>query len=226
MIYFDTFLLAFSALFTIVNPVGASLIFSQVTSDRDRKERLALARNIALYSLILLVISILLGQSILSFFGITLNALRIAGGLVIAIRAWGLLHAPESNEARKQKQANQTGHLDQDTLPSWKEIVFFPLTMPFTVGPGSISVAITLSTVRPAHTSGLGFYGTLVLASLCVSIFIWAFYSYADRIVSSLGVTGARIISRTTALILLCIGVQILAAGVQGFIEPMLKQAH
>ncbi|MBB2201804.1 MarC family protein [Gluconacetobacter tumulisoli] len=210
----DTFLLAFPALFSIVNPLGAALIFTQVTAGRTRSECLALARAVAFYSACLLIASIWIGSAILAFFGITIDSLRIAGGLVVAVRAWALLQAPEEAAARKEKQARQDGR----TLaaPSWTEMAFFPMTMPFTVGPGTISVAIALSAARPASAGSILFYVALSLAAVVVAATIWLAYAYADRLMTFLGVTGARIVSRLAALILLCIGVQILSAGIEG----------
>ena len=90
------FLLAFPALFSIVNPLGASLTFHQVTE--GRADRHILAWRIALYALLILLGSLLLGSYILGFFGVSLGALRVAGGLVVAIRAWSLLMDPQVQE--------------------------------------------------------------------------------------------------------------------------------
>ena len=100
-----SFLLAFSALFSIVNPFGGAIIYSQVTADRSHADRVALAWRIAAYSAVVMLTALWAGAPILSFFGISLAALRIAGGLVVAARAWELLLGPEQQEDRKQEQA-------------------------------------------------------------------------------------------------------------------------
>ena len=110
------FLLAFPALFSIVNPVGGALIFDAATSGRSREDKRALAFRIGLYALVVLLTSLWLGAYVLNFFGISLNALRIAGGLVVAVQAWGLLMQAEVHEARKAHRQN---------LPS------MPKTLPF-----------------------------------------------------------------------------------------------
>jgi multiple antibiotic resistance protein len=220
----DTFLLAFPALFSIVNPIGASLIFTQVTAGRARSESLALARTVALYSACLLIASIWIGSAILSFFGITIDSLRIAGGLVVAVRAWALLQAPEAAAARKEQQALQGGRTV--AVPRWTEMAFFPMTMPFTVGPGTISVAIALSAARPASPAWVAFYLALSLAAAGVAGTVWLAYAYADRLMVLLGVTGARIVSRLAALILLCIGVQILSGGIEGLTLTIVRAAN
>ncbi len=142
---FASFLLAFSALFSIVNPLGGALIYSQVTAQRPRAERVALAWRVAFYSAIVLLAALLAGAPLLGFFGISLSALRIAGGLVVAAHAWELLSVPEHQETRKTAQAAPADRAD--------DVAFFPLTMPFTTGPGTIAVAIALS----ASSSGEGF---------------------------------------------------------------------
>jgi len=218
-----SFLLAFPALFSIVNPIGAALIFAQATSDRTRAECVALARMVAFYSFLLLVVSIMLGSAVLAFFGITIDALRVAGGLVVAVRAWALLQAPETVEARKEEQALQGGKTA--AAESWREMAFFPLAMPFTVGPGSMSVAIALSSQRPAGDTFAGFFAGLMLASAVIAVVILVAYVYAERLVSLLGQTGARIVSRLAALILLCIGVQILATGIEGIVLSTVRSA-
>ncbi|WP_342628945.1 MarC family protein [Nguyenibacter vanlangensis] len=219
----NTFLLAFPALFSIVNPLGAALIFTQVTEGRPRSESRALARAVALYSASLLIASIWIGSAILAFFGITIDSLRIAGGLVVAVRAWALLQAPEAAAARKEQQALQGGRTA--AAPSWTEMAFFPMTMPFTVGPGTISVAIALSAARPTDGDWPAFYVALSVAAIVVAATIWLAYAYAERLMALLGVTGARIVSRLAALILLCIGVQILSSGIKGLALGIVRAA-
>ncbi len=138
----ETFLLTFSGLFSIVNPFGAALIFSQVTPDRTHAERADLARRIAVYSAIIMLVALWGGAYVLGFFGITVPALRIAGGLVVAASAWSLLFHNERHEESKQQQA-RSAEGDDDA------IAFFPLTMPFTAGPGTIAVAIAIGSNFP-----------------------------------------------------------------------------
>jgi multiple antibiotic resistance protein len=214
----NSFLLAFPALFSIVNPIGSSLTFGRVTADRTHGDRLRLARRIAFYALLMLVGSLCLGSYILTFMGISLGALRIAGGLVVATRAWELLTAPDQQSARKDAQAESA---DEDK--PIEDIAFFPLTMPFTTGPGTISVAITLGSGRPAGGFELiGFFAGSILACASVALMVWGTYSSADHLMGRLGSTGTRIVTRLVAFLLLCVGVQILCTGVHDLLLPML----
>ncbi|GAN53892.1 MarC family protein [Tanticharoenia sakaeratensis] len=215
------FLLAFPALFSIVNPLGAALIFAQATLGRSRRECVTLARLVALNSFIILIVSIWFGEWILGFFGITIDALRVTGGLVVAVRAWALLQEPEEIEARKERQALQEGRTT--ATADLRQTAFFPLAMPFTVGPGSISVAIALSSERPASDPMPSYYIGLTLASTAIAFVVAGVYAYADRVVAMLGSTGTRIVSRLAALILLCIGIQILFSGLHGFVLDLAR---
>jgi len=213
------FLLAFPALFSIVNPVGASLIFHQAMAGRTREERRKLARQIGFYAFLVLLGSLLLGGYILNFFGVSLGALRVAGGLVVAIRAWGLLMDPQENEDRK---ASQT-----EPAQSHEDVAFFPLTMPFTTGPGSISVAIALSSQRPTEGSAVApFFIGAGLAAALVAIMVWGLYSASGRVMRLLGPAGARVLSRLVAFLLLCIGVQIIASGAENLVVRFLAAHH
>lgn len=210
------FLLAFPALFSIVNPIGASLIFNEVTSGYSREDRAKLATRISLYALLVLLGSLWLGSYILNFFGISLGALRVAGGLVVAIRAWGMLMAPEALEDRKAGDAAMAKGSPDD-------VAFFPLTMPFTTGPGSISVAVALSSQRPVDGPGTAsFFIGASLAALCMAAVVWLSYRSADRMMKLIGTAGARVMSRLVALLLLCIGVQIISTGLESLITPLL----
>jgi multiple antibiotic resistance protein len=202
------FLLAFPALFSIVNPIGGALIFLEVTAARTLAERASLARRVGLYSTLIMLGALWGGSFILRFFGITLGALRIAGGIAVALNAWSLLSAPERHEERKQKQA-------EPAAASVEEIAFFPLTMPFTTGPGTIAVAITLGGERPhGAINALWYLGGVSLAVLTLAVVIWFAYNSAGYLMRLLGTNGARILMRMTAFLLLCIGIQIIISGV------------
>lgn len=214
---FDSFLLAFTALFSIVNPIAMALIFSQVTAERSARERARLAGLVGVYSAVVMLTALWAGAYVLNFFGISLAALRIAGGFVVAERAWALLTAPEAHEARKQEQAAPAGNVE--------ESAFFPLTMPFTTGPGTISVAIALGATRPAESGALGaFFLGVSAAALAISVLIWLSYRSADQLVALLGPTRARVLTRLFAFLLFCVGVQILLNGITDAIGPLLAQ--
>lgn len=217
----QSFLLALPALFSIVNPLGGALIFAEVTGRRTHAERALLARRIGLYASVVMLVSLWAGAALLAFFGITLAALRIAGGLVVAAQAWRLLAVPEEREARKAAQAEPAR--GQEVAGSLDEIAFFPLTLPFTTGPGTISVAIALGAARPE--SGPGHWGFLAGASaaaLAIALAVRVAYASADRVVERIGHARARVLGRLSAFLLLCVGTQITLTGVTDVLGPLL----
>jgi len=153
---------------------------------------------------------------VLEFFGISLGALRLGGGLVVASSAWSLLAAPEERAGRKRQEA---------TVPdrSADSLAFYPLTIPFTTGPGTISVAIALSAGRPPRLAALGWHFLgLSVAAAAMAVVIWVTFRFADDIVDRLGPAGGRIVTGLFAFLLLCIGVQIMIGGVGDVLRPLL----
>jgi multiple antibiotic resistance protein len=209
------FLLGFPALFSIVNPISGAFIFRGVTASRPVETHARLARLVALNSLAVMMVALWAGSYVLAFFGITLAALRVAGGLVVAMSGWRLLNAPESHEDRKQEQAASAEGIE--------DIALFPLTIPFTTGPGTIAVAVALGAGHPPLFAGLGwFFLGMSAAAVAMTAVIWVTYSYADRLSRMTGPTGTRTITRISAFLLLCIGVQILITGVEDVLGPLL----
>ncbi len=141
-----TFLLAFTALFSIVNPLSSAFIFFGATQDLGPKLRAQLSRWVAIYAFSIVAASLYVGGYVLSFFGISLPVLKVAGGIVIAMSGWRMLSGPDTTEERR----SATASADPLTVtPS--RFAFYPLTMPLTTGPGTISVAIGIGANRPAH---------------------------------------------------------------------------
>ena len=135
----NAFLLVYAALFPIVNPIADAPIFLGLTEFCTDAQRQGLARRVAINSFFLLVGSMFIGSHVLEFFGISLPVVRIGGGLVVSAFGWKLLNAEPSPDAPR---------VEPDVRATTPD-PFYPLTMPLTVGPGSISVAITLGTQLP-----------------------------------------------------------------------------
>jgi multiple antibiotic resistance protein len=203
----NSFLLIYAGLFPIVNPVGGAPIFLALTKHSRDAERHALAARVALNGFFLLLGSLFLGSYVLEFFGITLPVVRVGGGLVVIAFAWKVLNPTEDEQRAAGSQ--------EQTIPPID--AFYPLTLPLTVGPGSISVAITLGSQRPTMSDGIGHLLLLAggaiagLAAIAATIFLC--YRFADRIVATLGASGTNVLVRLTAFILLCIGIQIVWNG-------------
>ncbi len=206
------FLLAYPALFSIVNPIAGALIFDRVTAERSHSERAPLAGKVGLFSLAVMIGAVWIGPYLLAFFGISIAALRIGGGLVVSMFALELLTAPEKKAVQKEQQVGAPAPSD--------DIAFFPLTLPLTTGPGTISVAITLGVGR----SGEGFFlAGVTLAALAMALTIGTAYGYAHRLSALLGAHGEKTVTRLAAFLLFCIGVQIVITGFTEVVTPMIR---
>src|SRR3981189_2034802 len=135
-------LLILSALFPVVNPLGGSPIFLVLTREYPASARRILARQVAMNSFVLLIASFLVGARILDFFGISIPVVQVGGGLIVISNGWALLKSKEEVDRTRavQKKVN---------LKDISRSAFYPLTLPLTVGPGSISIAITLGANEP-----------------------------------------------------------------------------
>jgi multiple antibiotic resistance protein len=207
-------LLILSALFPIVNPLGGAPFFLSMTRDYSAPERMALSQRVALNSFILLVASCFIGTHILSFFGISLPVVQVGGGLVVISTGWAMLKSEDNND--EPREGGMKRHVSpQDEFKN----AFYPLTLPLTVGPGSISVAITLGANLPAHR-GINLIEILaiLIGSAIVSVSIFLCYGFADRLARALGATGMSVILRLSSFLLVCIGVQILWNGAKALL--------
>lgn len=203
----NTFLLFYATLFPVVNPIGSAPLFLGITQFSTEAQRAHLARGVAVNSFILLLGSVFIGSHVLEFFGISLPVVRIAGGVVVTAFAWKLLNA----ETRPSGAESEAAAAEKQSVDA-----FYPLTMPLTVGPGSISVAITLGSQRPkaadlAHLATLA--GSAVASLFAMALTVYLVYRFADAITSRLGKTGTAVVVRLSAFIMLCIGIQILWGG-------------
>jgi len=211
-IFANTFLLVYAALFPIVNPVGSAPLFLGMTRFSSEASRNRLAWSVAVNSFFLLLGSLLVGSHVLEFFGISLPVVRIAGGLVVSAFGWKLLNS----DARPDGEPTPSAAIEPES--------FYPLTMPLTVGPGSISVAITLGSQRPIFKGVADFAllaGAAVTGILAIAISVYLCYRFAENMVARLGKEGTSVVVRLSAFILLCIGIQILWGGLSTLIGPI-----
>jgi multiple antibiotic resistance protein len=204
----SAFLLTFAALFPIVNPIEAAPFFLGLTAGLPEAERRGLARKAAVNGFALLLGSMALGPWLLEFFGIQLPVVRIAGGLVLAALGWKLLSQEQWSDHDGSGFEGGAGR---------KVGSFYPLTMPLTVGPGSMSVAITIGSRKPEgfpklsllaeHASGA------VLGVTAIAVTIYLAYRFAGSLARLLGATGLEVLVRLSAFILMCIGIEIVWSG-------------
>ena len=210
------FLLGFPALFAIVNPVSGAFIYRTRTYSLTHAQRVVLARQVGIYAALVMMVALWAGSYVLAFFGITLPALRCAGGVVLALYAWSALNEPERREVRKTEQLDAAAGSTDD-------IAFYPLTLPFTTGPGTISVAVALGAAHPASGIALlPFFAGMSVAAIAVAILVWLLYSATDELSRLLGQVASRAITRLSAFFQLCIGVQILITGIVEVMQPLL----
>jgi multiple antibiotic resistance protein len=205
-----TFLLAFGALFSIVNPLSGAFIFFGATLGLETKVRAQVSRWVAIYAFCIVAASLYIGAYVLSFFGISIPVLRVAGGIIVAMSGWRMLTEPDATEQRRSETPYPRS---VDVPPS--RLAFYPLTMPLTTGPGTISVAISIGAGRPSgfHASSLAFFVETLAAVALIAVLVYLLYRHSARLADLIGPTGTTIIVRLSAFLLFCIGIQVLWNG-------------
>lgn len=214
--FLEILFLAVAAILPIVNPLAGAPVFLVKTADLTPEERRTMGMRVARYGFALLLASALIGAYVLDFFGVSIPVVQVAGGLVVSALGWKQLW---EDEVTAQTARDAAAARTPDDLRSR---AFYPLTMPLTVGPGSISVAITLGanpsgSVRALVMTLAGHAAGLAIVALA----IYFVYSKADVVLTRLGRTGGVILARLSAFILLCIGVQIVWNGVRALVATL-----
>lgn len=208
-------LLVFAALLPIVNPLGMAPIFAEMTLGYDTSIRRTVAMRVAVNGAVLLVASLFIGSYILQFFGISLAAVQMGGGLVVTVAGWQILNrAGEPQDGPLKPPPSRERILSQ---------AFYPLTMPLTVGPGSIAVALTLGSNihEERHLQLIVSALAAVIGILLIGITIFLSYRFADKLERFFGPLGSSIVIRLSAFILVCIGIQIMFNGLMDFYDML-----
>ncbi len=213
------FVLAFSALLPVINPLGSALIFLGLVGSAPTNVFRDLARRVAIDTVLFLLTIELVGAAILTFFGISLPVVQLAGGFVLAGMGWGLLNDKDEGKTAKQTAADASGN------GALEGKVFYPLTFPVTAGPGCIVVMLTLSAhaSQPRVVSNVLAHVGIAVAVLALSLSVWLCYTYAPKITQKIAPQTAQGILRVIAFVLMCIGVQIAWNGLEGMIASLRK---
>jgi len=210
--FLTALLIVVGGLLPIVNPIGSAPMFLAMTRGASPETREVLALKIAVNSFLLIMGSLIFGAYVLKVFGLSVAVVQVAGGAVLCALGWNLL--------------NDEAAVHTDAQPVTSDLVilraFYPLTLPLTVDPGAISVAITIG-ANHAHgvervIIGLiaGITGTAIIAGS-----VWLAYRYAERIAKWLGHTRVMVVLRLSAFIVLCIGVEITWNGIKSLASEL-----
>ncbi len=205
----EIFIFLFAALFSVLNPIGTVPIFVGLTQDYTKKERARVAIWTGFNVFVILIISFFLGQYVLEFFGITITALRIAGGIIIASSGFGLLNGNFSKNKGINKKV-------QEDIENRNDIALTPLAMPMLAGPGSISLLIAYYQEHHETTADIAFS---CLAILVVSILIYIILHSAHYLARYLGASGIVAISRIVGFLTIAIGIQYIISSVLSIIR-------
>lgn len=200
----ELFIYIFAGLFSVINPLGTVPVFVGLTKEDSVQERNRTSFWTAMNTLIILLIAFFLGKYILSFFGITINSLRIAGGLIIATSGFSLLTGSFSRHKGMNK-AQVRADVQQRN-----DISLTPLAIPMLAGPGSISLLITLNQEYSLPAQLL----TAVAAIVAVCVSAYLILKGSHYIVNMLGASGINAISRIIGFIVIAIGVEYISSSV------------
>lgn len=219
------FAIGFSALLPLINPLGSALIFLGLVGAAPIEAYRALARKIAINTMIFFAVIELIGSALLGFFGISLPIVQVSGGIVIAMIGWSLLNQKDSAPNPEKTEAAVPA-VTQFEIDSLQQKAFYPFTFPITAGPGCIVVMLTLSvhasqpTLRDKALAHVG----LFIAVILLSGLIYLCYAYAPKIARTISPSTAHGILRVVAFILLCIGVQIAWNGLSDLLSTLLAK--
>jgi multiple antibiotic resistance protein len=193
-----------AALFPIANPIGAVPVFYGLTETDSRQERKRAAQQIVINVVVILAGFLLGGRAVLEFFGISLNVLRIAGGLLVANAAWEMV----TSRQRLTDSEQEARHEKED-------ITFTPMAIPLIAGPGSIGVVIGLATKMTQWSDYLG----CLMGILLFGLLLYVCLMLGESLLSMLGRNGLGALNRILGFFILAIAVQLIADGMISMIQ-------
>lgn len=220
-----SFFLAFATLLPILNPPAVTPIFLTLTDGASHATRVDLARRVTINATLLMIGSLIAGNVVLGFFGISLAAVRVGGGLLVMYSGWRLVNSADADSDRKAQMAQVF------TPEIARARAFYPLAFPICVGPGCISAAITVgASLRGQHLSPLlsaTQYAGALPGLLAVGWILFLCLRFGEPLLGRLGTNGTAIFMRMSAFVLLCLGVQICWDGAHDlFLSLMLDVRH
>jgi len=204
------FIYAFASIFIIVNPIGGSITFISLTAGMSATERREIAKRSVMIACILAIIFAISGELILRFFGVTVDSLRVAGGILLFIVALDMLHARISRESVTTEEIKDAAERE--------DISVFPIAMPLLTGPGAITTVIVV--IRTGTTLELKII--VIVAILLTFALSYLIFRFADKINKILGVTGSLVITRVMGLLLGAIAVNFIATGIWNIYRSMI----
>lgn len=215
-VFFDFMVGSFAALFPVVDPIGGVPIFLVLTTGIPASLRNRYALHIARNVVVLLIASVLVGGSVLRFFGVSLAVVRIAGGIVVFHAAWKAMNSdPKLNEVDNQDAALR--------LNEHKDIAFMPMTIPLLAGPGAIAVALGLAAQAGGDLSVPTAVNLLAIAASIALIGLVIFLSLRSStlLLKVLGASGIQAMSRLLGLFVMAIGVQLILNGLADWLTSL-----
>ena len=206
------FVSSFMALFPVANPVGSGFLVNGFLSGLDDRQRKVVIRKIVVNYLLIGLGSLAIGHFVLSLFGLSVPVMELGGGLLICKTALQWLNDSDSSISAAPNKA-----VDPIAMSKINSQVFYPLTFPISIGPGSVSVIFTLmasASVKGDIVRSALNYALIALVILLMCLILYLFLSQGQRIVSRLGRSGSMIINKMIAFFTFCVGIQIVTEGV------------
>lgn len=216
-----SFLFALATLLPFLNPPAIAPIFLSLTEGASNSTRTILAKRVAINVALMLIVGMLAGNVLLSFFGISLPIVRVGGGVLVMYSAWRLVNSPDADSERVARMA------ESFTPEMAKARAFYPLTFPISCGPGSLAAAMTVgvSLRDPEPVVSMVKLAGSIPGIIAVSVTLYVCLRFAARLLHKLGDNGTAVFMRLSAFIMLCLGVQIFWDGSRELILSVLQEA-
>ena len=206
MINFEFFILCFSSLFALINPIGLVPIFLSITENYNRRERDIIAIKAVIFSFFILILFSFIGEFIFSFYDITIEGFRIAGGILLLKISLDML---ESKRSR-----TRTTPVEQKEAEEKDEIAYTPLGIPLIAGPGAIASIMILSSESNDYLDKV----TLLISLSLVLLMTFIIFKISKLLSKHFGKSGLRIMQRIMGLILMTISIEFILKGIKGSI--------
>ncbi len=197
-----------ATLLPIANPFSTAPVFATITDDYSEEERKRQARMAAIYMMGVLWVTLFIGALVLTFFGIGMPALRIAGGLLIARIGFSMVN-PEQQELVSEESKSEVLRM--------QDIAFTPIAMPLLAGPGSMAATLSMASVAEGPSD----YSGVAMGIVLVAFMTWLVLRSSTVVARYLGVTGINALTRVMGFLLVCIGIEFVATG---FFEGLTDQ--